>query len=150
MCYALLHILLCMYYIVIISCESIIARLVDNKTAISTYSMLIVSAYLIGRQPDINVFICKHKKSIVYIWRKSFYSLGQTIYYNWGTYVYMIQMTLSLVVTTSTHFYERCQTKRDVWNFRFEKRRDSFSVHPSVWPSVKPYPCQMHISGLLY
>ena len=49
-----LHILLCMYQVVIISCECIIARLVVNQTAILTYSMLIVSAYLIGRQPDIN------------------------------------------------------------------------------------------------
>ena len=30
-------------------------------------------------------------------------------------------MTFDLVVTISMHFYERCQTKRDVWNFRFEK-----------------------------
>ena len=43
-----------MYLVVIISCECIIARLVVNETAISTYSMLIVSVYLIGRQPDKN------------------------------------------------------------------------------------------------
>ena len=54
MCYAFLHILLCMYLVDIISCECIIARFVINLTAISTYSMLIVSVYLIGRQPDIN------------------------------------------------------------------------------------------------
>ena len=45
------------------------------------------------------------------ILRKSIYSLGQTIYYNWETYVLLIQMTFDLVVTISMHFYEWCQTK---------------------------------------
>ena len=61
------------------------------------------------------------------IWRKPINSLGQTIYYNWETYVYLIQMTFDLVVTISVNFYERSQTKRDVWNFRFEKKGDPSS-----------------------
>ena len=41
-------------------------------------------------------------------------------------------MPFDLVVTISMHFYERCQTKRDVWNFRSEKKGDS--------PYVCPFP----------
>ena len=42
------------------------------------------------------------------------------MYYNWETetYVYLIQMTFDLAVTISMHFYERCQTNRDAWNFK--------------------------------
>ena len=36
-------------------------------------------------------------------------------------------MTFDLVVTIGMHFYERCQTKRDVCNFRFENKGDSSS-----------------------
>ena len=41
-------------------------------------------------------------------------------------------MPFDLSVTISMHFYERCQTKWDVWNFRFEKGDSSSKVRLSV------------------
>ena len=45
-------------------------------------------------------------------------------------------MPFDLSVTISMHFYERCQTKRDVCNFRFEKGDSSSKVRLSVFPLV--------------
>ena len=44
-------------------------------------------------------------------------------------------MPFDLSVTISMHFYERCQTKRDVRNFRFEEGDSSSQVRLCFPPS---------------
>ena len=60
------------------------------------------------------------------IWIKSIYSLGQTIYYNWETYVLLIQITFDLVGTISMHF------------MRGAKQKEIFEISSSARLSVVP------------